>query len=468
MQTIVIILAAALAAVTVLYIFCRKENSRLTALSASNAEQLRQLQAEAQAAQLEAARLSASAGSSETECSRLRDELAATRSQAAQSASEAKEAHAENARAQERLGLLSKEMARLNSEAEERFRALANEVLLQNSKALTERSRSGLAEVLEPMKENLEQFKATFIERYDREARDRFSLSDRIRELVELNHSIGLETRKLTNALKGNAKVQGDWGEMILDNILERSGFRRGLDYQVQETVATDEGSRLRPDVVINYTEGRKIIIDSKVSIQSYLGMLDATDDDRRQTLAKAHVASVKKHITELRNKSYQDFVGSDRVDFVLMFIPHEGAYLAAMNLDDSLWQTAFDSHVLIISPTHLMSVVRLVEQMWRHDKQNRNAIEIARQAGLMLDKFRGFIDDMERLDRSITGARDAWNGAFNKLSSGTGNLVSRAERLRTLGAKASKELPERWKTETGDDATNIATGSDEMQHTAT
>ena len=196
--------------------------------------------------------------------------------------------------------------------------------------------------------------------------------------------------------------------------------------------------------------------------------MRDATDDDRRQTLAKAHVASVKKHITELRNKSYQDFVGSDRVDFVLMFIPHEGAYLAAMNLDDSLWQTAFDSHVLIISPTHLMSVVRLVEQMWRHDKQNRNTIEIARQAGLMLDKFRGFIDDMERLDRSITGARDAWNGAFNKLSSGTGNLVSRAERLRTLGAKASKELPERWKTETGDDATNIAAGSDEMQHAAT
>ena len=298
------------------------EELRLAALSASNAEQLEQLQAGSGST----TRSRTTVGIGETV--RNRDTVVcATNSQP--------HAHKPHSRPQKpkkhipkthvhknALGLLSKEMARLNSEAEERFRALANEVLLQNSKALTERSRSGLAEVLEPMKENLEQFKATFIERYDREARDRFSLSDRIRELVELNHSIGLETRKLTNALKGNAKVQGDWGN-------DTRQHPRTLRIPPR-TRLPGAGNRSLPkrrlasatDVVINYTEGRKIIIDSKVSIQSYLGMLDATDDDRRQTLAKAHVASVKKHITELRNKSYQDFVGSDRVDFVLMFIP--------------------------------------------------------------------------------------------------------------------------------------------------
>ena len=173
--------------------------------------------------------------------------------------------------------------------------------------------------------------------------------------------------------------------------------------------------------------------------------MLNADSEAGREQYARAHIMSVKKHIAELRTKSYQDVVGDGRFDHVLMFIPHEGAFLAAMNLDPKLWQTAYDSHVLIISPTHLMSIVKLIEQMWRHDKQNRNALAIADEAGKMLDKLRGFLDDMDRLDKSISSARDAWNTAFGKLTGGPGNLIARAQKLEQLGAKSKKNLPPRY-----------------------
>jgi DNA recombination protein RmuC len=237
---------------------------------------------------------------------------------------------------------------------------------------------------------------------------------------------------------------------MILENILERSGLERGREFEVQQTTINESGARLRPDVIINYPGDRKIIIDSKVSIQAYLAMLDTTDPEKAAALGKAHIASIKNHITELRNKRYQDYVGDDKIDFVMMFIPHEGAYLAAMQLDPTLWQTAYDSRVLIISPTHLMSVVKLVEQLWRHDRQTRNAITIAEEAGRMLDKFRGFIDDMDKMDRNINSLRDSWNNAFGKLSSGNGNLIGRAEKLRKLGVKATKDLPERYTNAAG------------------
>ena len=375
----------------------------------------------------------------------LRRRLEFSEKTSAQLSSQLADSKAENARLAERLSITENEYRRLNTETETRFRDMANRILLDSSKKISETNRRELSDVLSPMKENIEEFKRSFTERYDKESQERYSLSERVRELVELNRCIGNETRRLSDALKGNSKMQGDWGEMILDNILEHAGLRRGIDYNVQETITGSDGRRLRPDVIIHYTEGRNIIIDSKVSIKAYLGMLDATDDHVREQLAKAHLTSVKKHIAELRDKSYQDFAEGGKVDFVMMFIPHEGAFISAMSLDSSLWQTAYDSRVLIISPTHLMSIIKLVEQMWRHDRQNRNALEIARQAGLMLDKFRGFIEDMERIDRSINTSREAWNSAFNKLTSGSGNLVGRAERLRRLGAKSTKDLPERY-----------------------
>ncbi|MDE6197845.1 MAG: DNA recombination protein RmuC, partial [Muribaculaceae bacterium] len=324
------------------------------------------------------------------------------------------------ARLDERLRLSEKSLAdqradfdRINAEAERRFADLAAKSLAMNSEALRVQTNRGLSEVLAPMKADIEHFRKSIADAYSSEARERFALGEKVRELIELNRAVGAEARRLTDALKGNSRVQGDWGEMILDNILERAGFRRGYEYQVQESVTDADGRRLRPDVVLSYTEGRKLIIDSKVSIQDYFEMLNASDEEARTRHARAHVASVRKHIAELRVKSYQDVAGgADSFDYVLMFIPHEGAYLAAMSLDNSLWDTACSSHVLIISPTHLMSVVKLIEQMWRHDKQNRNALAIAEEAGKMLDKFRGFLDDMDRIDKSLTVARNAWDDA--------------------------------------------------------
>ncbi|MDE6467550.1 MAG: DNA recombination protein RmuC [Muribaculaceae bacterium] len=353
--------------------------------------------------------------------------------------------------AQEALVTQRADFDRLNAEAEKRFAALADRSLASNAESLRRQSTQSLSEVLAPMRENLENFRQTVLDSYSREARERFSLGEKVRELITMSNTIGYETRRLTDALKGNSRMQGDWGEMILDNILEHAGLRRGYEYHVQESVTDADGRRLRPDVIIDYTDGRHIIIDSKVSIQDYFEMLNAADENSRAVSAKAHVASVKKHIAELRCKNYQDTGNARNFDYVLMFIPHEGAFLAAMNLDNTLWQTAFDSRVLIISPTHLMSIVKLIEQMWRHDKQNRNAIAIADEAGKMLDKFRSFLDDMDKVSRTVDAARSACDDAIKKLSSGTGNLLSRAEKLRTLGAKAKKGLPQRFSPEDPD-----------------
>lgn len=341
---------------------------------------------------------------------------------------------------------------RLNAEAERRFEALANKSLTANAELLRRQSTQSLAEVLAPMKENLDNFRQTVADSYSREARERFSLGERVRELMDLNRAIGSETRRLTDALKGNTRLQGDWGEMILDNILERAGFRKGYEYQVQESVTDSDGRRLRPDVVIDYTEGRRIIIDSKVSISDYFEMLNAEDEAGREAHARAHIASVKKHVAELRNKSYQDAGKTRGFDYVLMFIPHEGAFLAAMGLDNTLWESAFDSRVLIISPAHLMSIVKLIEQMWRHDKQNKNALAIADEAGKMLDKFYSFVGEMDKVGKALETARQTCDDAFRKLSSGPGNLISRAEKLQMLGAKSKKGLPARF-AESGEES---------------
>ncbi len=339
-----------------------------------------------------------------------------------------------------------RELARRAAADDERFGNIARKALADNAETLMKNNAGGLAAVLDPVKENLEAFRRVMAERSERDAAERASLSDRLRELMDLNATIGRETQRLTDALRGNAKVQGDWGEMMLDNILERCGLRRGIDYTLQETTRNDEGRALRPDAVINYAEGRKIIIDSKVSIQSYLTMLNADSPDRRTAAAREHVMSVRKHVAELQAKNYQDCLAEgDTLDFVLMFIPHEGAYIAAMQLDDTLWENACDSRVMIISPTHLMSVMKVIEQVWRHDRQNKNALEIARQGGAMLDKLRGFLEDMDRMDRAINTGREAWNSAYAKLATGNGNLMSRAAALRDLGAKARKDFPERY-----------------------
>lgn len=348
---------------------------------------------------------------------------------------------------------VSQRQLHAGADAEFRFKALANEIFAQNSRQFKADSEQRLTELLSPLKENLNEFTKAFTESYNKEARERYSLQDRIKELIELNNLIGRETRELSSALKGNTRVQGQWGEMILENILGHSGLRRGEEYTMQESVSTDSGSRLRADAVISYPDGRKVIIDSKVSIKAYLEMVSTTDDERRHALGKSHVSSIRSHINELKTKNYQDYIGDRKADFVIMFVPHEGAYLAAMQLDADLWQYAYDNRVIIVSPAHLLAIIKLIEQMWLHDRQTRNAIEIAREGGKLLDKFYAFLSDLDKIDASIKSAQKSYADAIIKLN-GHGGIMSKAEKMRSLGAKTTKPIPQKFMPQ--DDSTQL------------
>lgn len=346
----------------------------------------------------------------------------------------------------------SKAEDRINSvlqHSEDRFRLLANELLSSHASRMSDRNQTDLSRLLTPLKDDIDKFRRDISTFYSKEAAERFSLQERIKELIEANDNISKQTRQLSSALRGNSKFQGDWGEIVLENILERSGLRPGEEFEIQSQrnldgspLKNDLGQSLRPDVVVKYPGGKAIVIDSKVSLTAFLEYVDSANDADRQRYGKLHLASVMKHINELSEKNYQDFVGSQRLDFVMMFIPNESAYTAAMTLDHSLWQKAYDKRVLIVSPTQLVASLRLVAQLWNTDRQTRNAIDIAERSGAMYDKFVGFVNDMEKIDRSLTATRTAYSSAMRKLRDGTGSLIVRAEKLRELGAKASKRLP--------------------------
>lgn len=356
---------------------------------------------------------------------------------------------AENARLSERLMMVESENGRREAAAEDRFKVLANDILGRASTMLRTDSERRLGEILTPLKDDLETLRRTVSETYNSEARERYSLAERVKELIAANNAVSNQAARLSEALRGNNKVQGDWGEMVLKTILERSGLQEGVHFVVQagrtregKALRNEEGGLLRPDVVVHYPGNRCVVVDSKVSLTAFMRLCEADNDEERRTQGARHVASVRGHIRELAAKDYQSYVGDASTDFVMMFIPNEPAYIAAMRLDPGLWQEAYDRRVLIVSPTHLVAALRLVSQLWRQDAQTRNAIEIATQAGRMYDKFVAFVDDMNSIDKGIENTRKAWTEAMRKLRDGTGNLVTRAERLRQLGAKTSKSLP--------------------------
>ncbi len=354
----------------------------------------------------------------------------------------------ENARLSASLRHYREEEELRERHLETHFRNLANDILKQNSVEFKAQNEERLNQILDPLKANLDDFRKTVAETYNNEARERFSLSERIRELVDLNQSISKEARELADALRGNSKVQGDWGEMVLESILEKSGLQKGEEYFIQattdeggNTLRNEEGRNLRPDVVVKYPDGRCVIIDSKVSLTAFVDYVNADDEETKKRAAIRHIRSVKSHIDELARKSYQDYVGEAKLDFVMMFIPNEPAYIAAMRLDPTLWQNAYDSKVLIVSPTHLVSGLRLIAQLWSRDRYTKNAIKIAEEAGKMYDKFADFTADMERIEKAINSTQKAYSDAMTKLSSGKGNLVARAQKMQALGVKASKQL---------------------------
>lgn len=330
------------------------------------------------------------------------------------------------------------------------FNVLASDVLKRNSESLKEANSEQIDALLRPLKENIESFKKTISEGYVKESSSRKLLEVQIERLVKLNETIGEEARNLTSALKGNSKVQGDWGEMILETLLENAGLERGINFETQLTrdsggnvLKNDEGKLLRPDVLIKLPDNHSIIVDSKVSLTAFVDYCNAKDENVRIVAGKKHLQSVYAHIDELYAKMYQNNL-KGAADYVMMFIPNESAYIAAVQLDINLWKYAYERGVIIVSPTHLFSVMSIVSQLWRQDKQNKNAMLIAERGGKLYDKLVLFMDSFEKVGKSIDDAMTSYNKSFNQLRTGKGNVLRQAEDMKALGAKASKSLPER------------------------
>ncbi|EGK02893.1 MULTISPECIES: DNA recombination protein RmuC [Dysgonomonas] len=349
----------------------------------------------------------------------------------------------------EQLRLQQEELLNTRAQLNKDFQILANQILEEKTLRFTDMNRSNMEAILKPLNEKLVEFKVKVEETYDKESKQRFSLEERIRELVALNNQISEDANNLTKALKGNNKIQGNWGEMILESILEKSGLKKGEEYFTQEFIVDENGNRIRntqdkymqPDVVVVYPGGRKIIIDSKVSLSAYVRYVEADSDDIKLIAEKEHVISIKQHIDELSQKSYQDYVES--LDFVMMFIPNEPAYILAMQLDSTLWDYAYRKRILLISPTNLIASLKVVSDLWKREYQSRNAIEIAKRGAALYDKFAGFVDTLQDVGKNIERSQKSYDKAFSQLKEGNGNLMRQAEMLKELGVKAQKELPD-------------------------
>lgn len=325
---------------------------------------------------------------------------------------------------------------------EKEFQQLANRIFEEKSQRFNQQSKEQLDALLSPLHTRIKEFEKRIEEGQRHESEQRISLREEVRQLAILNKRVSDEANNLVRALKGDTKKQGNWGEMILERILEQSGLRKDHEYRVQTSMKDAAGNRQQPDVVVEYPGDRQVVIDAKVNLVAYERFVVADDDKRRTDSLAAHVHALKKHIQQLSDKRYQDLYQLHTLDFVMLFIPIEPAYMAALQYDDTLWEYAYQRKILLISPTHLMASLKLIATMWRQEHQNQHVQEIARQSGALYDKFVGFVQDMKEVGARFESAEKAYHGAMNKLSEGKGNLVSRAHRIKALGAKTQKELP--------------------------
>jgi DNA recombination protein RmuC len=315
------------------------------------------------------------------------------------------------------------------------FRDMANDILAEKSA----RNREEIDVMLKPFKDNIADFRERIERIYADENQQRGALRNEIKNLQELNRRITAETSNLTNALRGNSKVQGDWGEMILETILESSSLVGGIHYTTQENFRREDGSNVRPDVVLHLPGGKRIVIDSKVSLTAFVEHCSADDAAGRKRSLDEHVASVRRHVGELGAKRYQDLM--DSPDFVIMFVPNEPAFMAALQADQSIWDDAYRKKVIVSSPTNLFALLKIVDDLWKRDSQSRNAILIAEEGAKLYDKFVGFVETLEGVGKGLRGATEHYERAMNQLATGSGNLIGRTEKLRKLGVKANKEL---------------------------
>lgn len=336
------------------------------------------------------------------------------------------------------------DILKLQQHFREEFKNLANEILEEKTQKFTNQNKEKLNEILQPLSDKIKDFEKKVEETYDKESKLRFSLIEEIKRLEDLNQQVSKDTLNLTKALKGESKTQGNWGEVVLENILEKSGLIKNQEYYVQSSYTNAEGKRLQPDIVVSYPGNRHVVIDSKVSLTAYERYITAESEDEAEVQYKAHIISIKNHINELSSKNYQDLYELNSLDFVMMFLPIEPAYLIAIQKDPELWNFAYDKRVLLISPTNLIAALKMVESLWQQEYQGRNVQEIARQSGDLYDKFDGFVKDLIEMGKKIKDADKFYEKSMNKLSTGKGNLVRRVEKIKKLGAKTTKELPQK------------------------
>lgn len=325
---------------------------------------------------------------------------------------------------------------------ETEFRQLAQDIMAKQQRQLAEANEKQLGAILSPLGSQIQRFQDKVEKSYDQEARERFSLVREIRNLQQLNQRISDDAGNLTQALKGQNKLQGGWGEVILERLLEKSGLEKGREYETQVSMQNEHGRRLQPDVIIHLPEGKQVVVDSKMVLNSYLAYTEAETDEDRNRAIKAHLDALRRHIRDLSSKQYQALPGVTSLDFVLLFIPIEAAFSLAVQSDNGLFSEAFEANIILTGPSNLLATLRTVQNIWRNEKQSQNAREIARQAGAMYDKLVGFVQDMDDVGNRLDMATRSYHSAVKKLNSGRGNLVSRAEQLREMGAKTSKTIP--------------------------
>ncbi|MDN3586651.1 DNA recombination protein RmuC [Pedobacter aquatilis] len=321
------------------------------------------------------------------------------------------------------------------------FELIANKILEEKSIRFVEQNRTNLDLILNPLKENIKAFEEKVEKVYKAESDERNILKGVISELQIQSKLIQEDANNLTKALKGDSKKQGNWGEVILEKVLERSGLVRDQEYRIQASLISAEGGRYQPDVVIDLPDGKHLVVDAKVSLVAYERSVSAETDEEREGYVKQHLTSIKNHIQELSSKNYQDLYKINSPDFVLLFVPIESSFSIAVQKDAELFNFAWDRKVVIVSPSTLLATLRTIASMWKQERQNRNVMEIARLSGSMYDKFVGFISDMETIGKHIKNGQDAYDKALNKLSDGSGNLVNTSEKIKKLGAKATKQI---------------------------
>lgn len=348
-----------------------------------------------------------------------------------------------NKNLQQKLEENKAEIEQLQEKFTKEFENLANKIFDEKTSRFSEQSKTNLQEILNPLKERISEFQNK-VEESNKESIDRnAALRQQLSSLKEMNLQMSHDAQNLVKALKGDTKAQGDWGEIQLERILERSGLRKGEEYSIQESFTTEDGSRKRPDVIINLPEEKKIIIDSKVSLVDYERFVSAEEDDKKNIHLKSFINSVKRHIKDLSEKEYQNLFNEGSLDFVLMFIPIEPAFSMAIQFGDNLYVDAYDKNIIIVSPSTLLATLRTIANIWKQEHQNKNVLEIAKQSGALYDKFVGFINDLMDVGNRMDQAKTSYEGAMKKLTDGSGNLVSRAEKIRELGAKTQKSLPQ-------------------------